>query len=62
LTLANKLRKKSICFVQGLYSDRIETIMKSRNYENFDEIAEIALEEDSAIQSKFDNKKTPICS
>jgi hypothetical protein len=52
LTLADKLR--NICFVQGLYSDRIQTIVRSRNHENFDEIAETALEEESAIISKFE--------
>jgi hypothetical protein len=49
LNLSNKLR--NICFIQGLYSDRIQTIVCSRNNENFDEIAETALEE-SAIVSK----------
>jgi hypothetical protein len=42
LTLADKLR--NICFVQGLYSDRIRTIVRSRNRANFDEIAGTALE------------------
>jgi len=50
LTLAEKLR--NICFVQGLYSDRIQTIVRSRNYCSFDDIAETALEEESAIFSK----------
>jgi hypothetical protein len=50
LTLSDRLR--NICFVQGLYSDRIQTIVRSRNYDNFDEIAETALEEESAIISK----------
>jgi len=50
LTLADKLR--SICFVQGLYSDRIQTIVSSRNHTSFHEIAETALEEASAIFSK----------
>jgi hypothetical protein len=49
LTLADKLR--NICFIQGLGSDRIHTIVRSRNYASFDEIAETALEE-SAIVSK----------
>jgi len=43
LTLADKLR--NICFVQGFYSDRIQTIVRSRNYCSFDDIDEIALEE-----------------
>jgi hypothetical protein len=52
LTIADKLR--NICFVQGLYSDRIQAIVKIRNHDNFDEIAETALEEESAIRSKFE--------
>ena len=52
LVLSDKLR--NICFVQGLYSDRIQTIVRSRNNEVFDEIAETALEEESAIISKFE--------
>jgi hypothetical protein len=35
--------------VQGLYSDRIQTIVKSRNYSSFVDVAETALEEESAI-------------
>jgi hypothetical protein len=50
LNLSDKLR--NICFIQGLYSDRIQTIVRSRNNENFDEIAETSLEEESAIVSK----------
>jgi type I site-specific restriction endonuclease len=59
LTLADKLR--NICFVQGLYSDRIQTIVRSRNHSSFDEIAETALEEESALFSKnerYKNNKT----
>jgi hypothetical protein len=52
LTITDKLR--NICFVQGLYLDRIQTIMRSQNPHNFDEIAETALKEESAIVSKFD--------
>jgi hypothetical protein len=48
--LADKLR--NICFVQGIVSDRIQTIVRSRNGDTFDEIAETALEEESAIYSK----------
>jgi len=50
LDLSDRLR--NICFVQGLASDRIQTIVRSRNYQSFDEIAETALVEESAIASK----------
>ena len=50
VALADKLR--NICFVQGILSDRIQTIVRSRNGHTFDEIAETALEEESAIYSK----------
>ena len=36
-------RLRNICFIQGLASDRIQTTVRSRNYQNFDEIAETAL-------------------
>jgi len=39
-TLADRLR--NICFVLGLCSDRIQTIVCSRNNDNFDEIVETA--------------------
>jgi hypothetical protein len=55
LTLADKLR--NICFIQGLQSDRIQTIVRSRNNEKFDDIAETALEEESAIVSKNERYK-----
>jgi len=55
LTLADKLR--NICFIQGLYSDRIQTIVRSRNHAGFDDIAETALEEESAIFSKNERYK-----
>jgi len=55
LTLADKLR--NICFMQGLSSDSIQTIVRSRNHDNFDDIVETALEEESAIQSKFERYK-----
>ena len=45
LDLTDTLR--NICFIQGLASDRIQTIVRSRNYQNFDEIAETALVEAS---------------
>jgi len=50
LDLSDRLR--NICFIQGLASDRIQTIVRSRNYQNSDEIAETALVEESAIASK----------
>jgi hypothetical protein len=49
VALADKLR--NICFIQGIFSDIIQTIVRSRNGSTFDEIAETALEE-SAIFSK----------
>jgi len=52
LDLSDRLR--NICFVQGLASDRIQTIVRSRNYQSFDEIAETALVEESAVASKQD--------
>jgi hypothetical protein len=56
LDLSDRLR--NICFVQGLASDRIQTIVRSRNYRDFDEIAETALVEDSAITSRQDRGRT----
>jgi hypothetical protein len=50
LNLSDKLR--NICFIQGLNSDRIQTVVRSRNNEGFDQIAETALEEESTIVSK----------
>ena len=47
-------RLQNTCFVQGLASDHIQTIVRSRNYRNFDEIAEPALVEESAITLKQD--------
>jgi hypothetical protein len=58
LNLSDKLR--NICFIQGLYSDRVQTIVRSRGSESFDEIAETALEEDSAIVSKQEGYKGEI--
>ena len=55
VALADKLR--NICFVQGIASDRIQTIVCSRNSSTFDEIAETALEEESAIYSKNERYK-----
>jgi hypothetical protein len=52
LDLSDRLR--NICFVQGLASDCIQTIVRSRNYRNFDEIAETALVEESAITSEHE--------
>jgi hypothetical protein len=56
LTLADKLR--NICFVQGLYSDRLQSIVRSRNHASFDDIAETALEEEIAIFSKNERYKS----
>jgi hypothetical protein len=50
LDLSDRLR--NICFVQGLFSDRIQTTVWSRNYQNFDEVAETTLVEESALMSK----------
>ena len=47
-------RSRNICFIQDLASDRVQTIVRSRNYQNSDEIAETALVEKSAITSKQD--------
>lgn len=55
LDLSDRLR--NIFFVQGLTSGRIQTIVRSRNYRNFDEIAETALVEESAIASRQDRYK-----
>jgi hypothetical protein len=52
LDLADWLR--NICFIHRLASDRIQTIERSRNYQNFYEIAETALVEESAIASRLD--------
>lgn len=56
LDLSDRLR--NICFVQGLASDRIQMIVRSRNYCDFDEIAETALVEESAIASRQDRYRT----
>jgi hypothetical protein len=58
LNLSDKLR--NICFIQGLHSDRIQTIVRSRNHDHFDDIAETALEEESAIVSKQERYKGEI--
>jgi len=47
-------RLLNICFVQGFSSDHIQTLVWSRNYHNFYEIAETTLVEESAITSKQD--------
>ena len=52
LDLSDRLR--NICFIQGLASDRIQTLVRSRSYRYFDEIAETVLVEESAITSKQD--------
>jgi hypothetical protein len=43
---------KNICFIQKLYSNRIQAIVQSQNNENVDNITEQALEEESTIVSK----------
>ena len=50
LDLSERLR--NICYIQGLASDRIQTTVRSRNYQNFDEIAKTALVQERAIASK----------
>ena len=50
-------RLRNICFVQGLASDRIQTIARSRDYRDFDKIAETALIEESAITSRQDRSR-----
>ena len=50
LDLSDRLR--NICFIQGLVSDRSHTIVRRRNYQNFDEMADTALVEESAVESK----------
>ena len=51
LTLADKLR--NICFVQGLWCDKIHTNVGSRNHSSFDDIAENTLEEENYIYIYF---------
>jgi hypothetical protein len=51
-TLTDRLR--NICFVKGLYYDRIQTIVRSRNSNNFEEIAETAKKKKVLL---FQNKK-----
>jgi len=43
---------RNICFVQGLASDRIQTIVRGRKYQSFDEIAEMALVKESAMSKQ----------
>jgi len=50
MTLADKLR--NICFVRGMYCDRIQRTVRSKNHSSFDDIAESVLEEESANFSK----------
>ena len=52
LDLADRLL--NICFIQGLASDRIQKIVRSHNYQNFDEMAETALVKESVIASRPD--------
>jgi len=51
MDLPDQLR--NICFIQGLASDWILKIVRSRNYQDFDEIPETALVEESATASKI---------
>ena len=53
LTLADRLK----FFFQLLYSDRIQTIVRIIDCSSFDDIAETALEEVSAIFSKNERYK-----
>ena len=55
LDLADRLG--NICFLQGLASDRIQTIVRNRNLENFDEIAETSLVDESVIASRQDRHR-----
>jgi hypothetical protein len=55
IKLTDKLR--NICFIRGLYSDRIQAVVPSRNNENFDDIAETAVEEENVIVSKHERYK-----
>jgi len=50
LDLSDRLR--NICSIQKLASDRIQTIVRSRNYQNFDEVAKSAPMEKSALAYK----------
>jgi hypothetical protein len=50
VALTEKFR--NICFVQGISSDRIQTIIRSRNGNTIDEFSETAIEEESVIFSK----------
>jgi hypothetical protein len=50
LTLSDRVR--NIRFVQGLYSKYKQLIVRNRDHDNFDEIAETALEEKSDNISK----------
>lgn len=52
LDLSDHLR--NICFIQGPASGLIQTIVRSRNYQHSDEIAETAIVAESAIASKQD--------
>jgi hypothetical protein len=47
LDLSGRLR--NIFFIQRLASDQIQTIMRSRKYQYFDEVADTALVEESPL-------------
>jgi hypothetical protein len=55
LDLSDRLR--NICFVQGLSSDRVQTIVRSRNYNNFYEIAETAQKRVSLCLNRTDTRE-----
>ena len=50
LGLSDRLR--NMCFILRLASNQIQTIVRSCNYQNFDEMAETALVEGSALAFK----------
>jgi hypothetical protein len=59
VALADKLR--NFCFEQGISSDRIQAIVRSRNAGTFDEIAETALEKKIDISPRMsDIDRMPI--
>ena len=48
-----------LCCINGLVNDKIQTIIKSRNLHNLNEIAEVALSEEGAMLSRLGKFKTP---
>jgi hypothetical protein len=54
LGLSDRLR--NICFIQGLASGRIQTIVRSRNYQNFDEMVRSNYQNfDEIVRSNYQN-------